>query len=246
MPHDAILALAAFGAGVLNAIAGGGSFLTLPALVLGGVPPVPANATSAVAVFPGYIGSVWGQRREIAALDRRLLWQIGWVSLLGGVLGAALLLVTSNKAFQALVPWLLLFATALFALGPRARPGPEGGPPPRWRPWALGATAVYGGYFNGGLGILLMAVLSFSRAGNLHVVNALKNLVSALLAAISVAIFAAAGIVRWREAVLMMVCCTVGGYLGARLSTVLPARAVRWLVIVVGLAMSAAFFARTA
>ncbi len=244
MSHDWILGLAAFGAGVLNAIAGGGSFLTLPALLLGGVPPVAANATSAVAVFPGYIGSVWGQRRELAALPRPLLWQAAWVSLLGGVLGAALLLVTSNQAFRTLVPWLLLFATLLFALGPLASRGRQDGPPPRWRPWALGATAVYGGYFNGGLGILLMAVLSFSRTGDLHTVNALKNLISALLAAISVAIFAAAGIVHWREAVLMMASCTVGGYLGVRLAKALPARVVRWFVIVVGLVTSALFFQR--
>ena len=114
----AVLALAALGAGTLNAVAGGGSFLTFPALVWAGVPPIAANATSAVAVSPGYLGSVWGFRGELNALDRRLLQREALLSASGGVVGALLLLVTPAKVFSGLVPWLLLFATALFALGP--------------------------------------------------------------------------------------------------------------------------------
>ena len=112
---DALLLLtAAFGAGVLNAIAGGGSFLTFPALVLTGVPPIAANATSAVAVSPGYLGSALGFRAELSALPRALLWREGLICGAGGVAGALLLLVTPAKVFSALVPWLLLFATLVF------------------------------------------------------------------------------------------------------------------------------------
>jgi uncharacterized membrane protein YfcA len=170
----ALLAVAAFGAGVLNAIAGGGSFLTLPALVFTGVPPIAANATSALAVSPGYLGSVWGFRSELKALDPRLLRREALLASVGGVAGAMLLLVTPAKVFSGLIPWLLLFATVLFALGPRiAQLGQPGGGKDsggaegptalaRWRMPGLLLVSVYGGYFNGGLGILLMALYTLT------------------------------------------------------------------------------------
>jgi len=244
MWHDTILCAAAFGAGVLNTVAGGGTFLTLPALILVGVPPVAANATSAVAVLPGYVGGALGFRRELAAIDRKLLIRFALASLTGGLAGAGLLLVTSNQTFRAIVPWLLLFATLLFAVGAGGspiRPATQA-PNARWQLPALGLVAVYGGYFNGGLGILLMALLLFSRVGDLHAVNGIKNLLSALLSAISVAIFALAGLVHWREAVLMMLFSTIGGYLGAALAKAVPKGVVRGCVIAIGLAMAGAFF----
>ncbi|VTU29422.1 MULTISPECIES: sulfite exporter TauE/SafE family protein [unclassified Variovorax] len=244
MLHDALLCAAALGAGVLNTVAGGGTFLTLPALVLLGVPPVAANATSTVAVFPGYLGGALGFRGELAAIDRRLLLQASIVGLAGGLAGAGLLMVTSNQTFRAIVPWLLLFATLLFAaggLGTGARSDAPGRSLP-WRLPALAAVAVYGGYFNGGLGILLMAVLSLAGIGNLNAVNGLKNLMSFLLSAISVLTFAWAGLVHWREAILMMAFSTVGGYVGAAAAKALPLRVVRAVVIAIGLGMSGAFF----
>lgn len=251
LPSDALLAAAGFGAGVLNAVAGGGSFLTLPALLLAGVPPVAANATSTAAVLPGYLGGAWGFRHEVAQVRRPLMVQLTVVSLVGGVLGAALLLVTSNAAFTRVVPWLLIFATLLFALAARrtCATGTDQPEAPRrsaaWALPALGGVAAYGGYFNGGLGILLMAVLTMTKVGALGTVNGLKNYVSALLAAISTAIFAHAGLVHWREAALMMVFSTLGGYAGARLARALPARLVYVLVIATGLCMSALFFGKS-
>lgn len=246
----ALLAAAAFAAGVLNAIAGGGTFLTFPALVWAGVPPIAANATSALAVCPGYLGSALGFRAELAALPRALLLREVALSALGGVIGALLLLVTPAKVFSGVVPWLLLFATVLFALGPRlagwARGGHGGAGLARWRLPALLAVAVYGGYFNGGLGILLMALYLLVGEQRLHTVNALKNLNSFVLSVVSVIAFAWGGAIVWRQALLMAVFATLGGFAGARLARRLPVGVVRAIVIVTGLVMSALFFARNA
>jgi len=241
-----MLACAAFGAGVLNAIAGGGSFLTFPALVWAGIDPVSANATSAVAVSPGYLGSTLGFRAELQQLPRQRLVEDSLICALGGLLGAASLLLTPAKVFSAVVPWLLLFATALFALGPwllRRRSQPLG---LGVRRIGLLAVAVYGGYFNGGLGILLMALLSLTGERNLHTANALKNLGSLVLSLLSVAAFAWAGAIRWPAAVLMMSAATLGGFAGARLARRLPVRAVRVVVILTGLVMTALFMAQNA
>lgn len=248
--HDAatwlLLAAAAFGAGVLNAIAGGGSFLTFPALVFAGIPPIAANATSAVAVSPGYLGSSWEFRRELAELSPALLRREVVLAAGGGVCGALLLLVTPARVFSGLVPWLLLFATALFALGPRlVRLGGGGGAGwARARPAGLFAVSVYGGYFNGGLGILLMALYTLTGEHRLHTVNALKNLNSFVLSLLSVAAFAWAGVILWGEAVVMMAAATLGGMAGARLARRLPVAWVRAIVILTGLVMSAVFFWR--
>jgi len=243
-----LLALAAFAAGVLNAIAGGGSFLTFPALVFTGVPPIVANATSALAVSPGYLGSTLGFTAELRALPRQRLWQEMAICAGGGVAGALLLLVTPGHLFSGIVPWLLLFATVLFAIGPRiarwasAHSGGEARAP--WRGWALLAVAVYGGYFNGGLGILLMALYTVAGESRLNVVNALKNLNSLVLSWLSVAAFVVAGAIAWRQGLIMMVAATAGGFFGARWSRRLPVAWVRSGVILTGLVMSAVFFAR--
>ena len=244
-----LLAAAAFAAGVLNAIAGGGSFLTFPALVFAGVPPITANATSALAVSPGYFGSTLGFKSELRALPRERLVREMLICAVGGVLGALLLLVTPARLFSGIVPWLLLFATVLFAAGPgisrRAQASaPEGKGGTRWRNPALFAVAIYGGYFNGGLGILLMALYTVAGESRLNVVNALKNLNSLVLSWLSVAAFVVAGAIAWQPGLLMMVAATAGGFMGARWSKRLPVAWVRGGVIVIGLVMSAVFFYR--
>lgn len=261
---SAALATAAFAAGVLNALAGGGSFLTFPALVWAGVPPIAANATSALAVSPGYLGSTLGLAAQLRALPRERLWREAVIAAAGGLVGAGLLLLTPARLFTALVPWLLLFATALFAAGPAiiarravaARtPSSDvetevvgncttGTAPSRARDLGLAAVAVYGGYFNGGLGILLMALYTLAGEPSLSTVNALKNGVSLVLSWLSVAAFIAAGAIAWRHGLLMMAAATLGGYVGARWSTRLPAKVLRALVITTGAAMSLAFFIR--
>jgi uncharacterized protein len=244
----ALLGLAAFAAGVLNAMAGGGSFLTFPALVFAGVPPIVANATSALAVSPGYLGSTLGFRAELRQLPARRLRTETALAAVGGVAGACLLLLTPGPWFRGLVPWLLLFATALFVLAPwlaKRRPASAPTATSRWRGPGLLGVAVYGGYFNGGLGILLMALYSSTGEKDLHTTNALKNLNSLVLSLVSVATFALAGAIAWGPALLMMAAATAGGYAGARWSKKLPVAVVRGLVIATGLLMSAVFFWRT-
>ena len=240
----ALTGVAAFAAGVLNAIAGGGSFLTFPALVFAGIPPVAANATSAVAVSPGYLGSTLGFRPELRNLSKALLGREVAIAALGGLLGAGLLLVTPAKVFSGIVPWLLLLATALFALGPHIARLSGGEGHPRWRLPGLLAVSIYGGYFNGGLGILLMALYTLTGESRLNTVNALKNLNSFVLSLLSVVAFAAAGAIVWQQAVWMMLWATAGGWAGAHLARRLPVRWVRMLVIATGLVMSAVFFSR--
>ncbi|MDO4681673.1 MAG: sulfite exporter TauE/SafE family protein [Lautropia sp.] len=240
-----MLALAAFAAGVLNAIAGGGTFLTFPALVWTGVPPVTANATSAFAVCPGYLGSVMGFRAELAALPRSLLWREIGLSALGGAVGAMLLLVTPARTFAGIVPWLLLFATGLFAIAPwlvrcsghvrSARAGTG-------RMLGLLAVAIYGGYFNGGLGILLMALYLLVGEARLNTVNALKNLNSLVLSVVSVITFALGGAIVWPQALWMALFATLGGFTGALLARRLPTVWVRGIVILTGLLMACLFF----
>ena len=244
-PQALVTAAAAFAAGVLNAIAGGGSFLTFPARVFAGVPPLAANATSAIAVSPGYLGSTMGFRHELAQLPTRVLRREVLVAAVGGLAGAGLLLITPARVFSGIVPWLLLLATALFALGPRlSRLGGGIGQTGRRLPGLL-AVSVYGGYFNGGLGILLMALYRLTGERRLNTVNALKNLNSFVLSLLSVLAFALAGAIVWPQAIWMMVWATLGGWAGARLARRLPAVWVRGLVILTGLVMSGVFFSRT-
>lgn len=246
--HAPLLAVAAFAAGALNAVAGGGSFLTFPALVFTGVPPIVANATSALAVSPGYLGSTLGFKDELRQLPRERLRREAVIASAGGVVGALLLLVTPAKVFAGVVPWLLLFATALFALGPwlarRAQAGGGDAGWSRWREPGLLAVSVYGGYFNGGLGILLLALYTVTGESRLNTANALKNLNSLVLSWLSVAAFVVAGAIAWPQGVLMMLAATAGGLMGARWAKRLPVAWLRAGVIATGLVMTAVFFAR--
>ena len=243
MYDTALLLIAAFLAGALNAVAGGGSFLTLPALVFTGVPPVVANATGTVALLPGYMAGAWGFREDTQPPPGLSMARLVVLSLLGGAAGAGLLLVTSNDMFSLIVPWLLLAATVLFALGPKLREWTAGGKPSTAKATAgVLAVAAYGGYFNGGLGILLLALFGLLGQTNLNAMNGLKNWVSALLTAIAVAIYAAGGVVLWTQALLMMVAATAGGYGGARVARRIPATWLRWGIVATGLVMAGLFF----
>lgn len=240
-----ILTLAAFGAGALNTVAGGGTFLTLPALVFAGLPPVAANATATVAVFPGYAAGAAGFRAELRTFPRARLLRLAAWTLAGGLGGSLLLLVSSDAAFSAVVPALLLAATLAFLFGDRLRAwaaqraaGGAGGTA------GLVAVAIYGGYFNGGLGIVLLALFALWGMDDIHRMNALKSLLSFVLSAISVLTFAAAGLVAWPEAAAMMAAATLGGYLGAPLARRVPRSALRALIAAVGFTMTGAFLWR--
>ncbi|KAB7615318.1 sulfite exporter TauE/SafE family protein [Amylibacter sp. SFDW26] len=246
METTILIAVAAFLAGILNAIAGGGSFLTFPALVFAGVPPVIANATSAIAVFPGYLAAAIGFKEDISSVERKQLIRQTGITLVGGLIGALLLLVSSNDFFTAIVPFLLLASTAIFAFQDRILAwGRSGGL--QLTPYgAIGTlvVAIYGGYFNGGLGIVLLALYAMWGLTNLNVMNGLKNGVSFVISAISVLTFAIAGLIVWPSAIIMMIANILGGYFGAKLAKRLSKTIVRNIVIAVGLVMSAVFFYR--
>ena len=248
--HLALLLAAAFAAGALNAVAGGGSFLTLPALVFTGVPPVVANATGTVALLPGYMAGAWGFKDDMQSPPGLSMKQVIALSLMGGSAGAALLLFTPDATFRKVVPWLLLAATAMFAFGPQLRVWASGKNASNAAPNATKAAigmlivAVYGGYFNGGLGILLLALFCLLGQTQLNAMNGMKNLVSALLTVIAVAIYAVGGIVQWEQALVMMVAATLGGYLGARVARKIPAHILRWGIVATGLVMAGLFFAK--
>jgi uncharacterized protein len=242
----AVLCLAAFGGGALNAVAGGGSFLTFPALVFTGAPPITANATGTVALLPGYVSGTWGFKEDLRAPPGLSLPLLLALSVAGGAAGATLLLVTPAPAFRRLVPWLLLAATALFALAPRLVRAARAERPGRGRAMAgVLLVSLYGGYFNGGLGVLLLALFALLGHEDLNAMNGLKNLASAALSAVAVAFYAAGGIVLWREGVLMMAGTTAGGYLGARAARRIPAPWLRAAIIATGLALAAIFFVRS-
>ena len=247
MWDSALLLAAAFVAGALNAVAGGGSFLTLPALVFTGVPPVVANATGTVALLPGYLAGAWGFREDMAAPPGLSMRTVVLLALVGGSIGAGLLLVTPDATFKKIIPWLLLAATAMFAFGPQLRTWAGAGEHQASASKAgvgMLLVAGYGGYFNGGLGILLLALFGLLGQTQLNAMNGMKNLVSALLTAIAVAIYAVGGIVQWQQAFIMMAAATLGGYLGARLARQLPTAVLRWGIVATGLVMAVLFFWR--
>ncbi|QCN95024.1 sulfite exporter TauE/SafE family protein [Azospirillum argentinense] len=239
-----LLIVSAFFAGVLNAVAGGGSFLTFPALIMAGVPPLNANATSTVAVSPGALASAYGYRRELGRIKEVSLPAFLGVSLIGGLLGALLLLWTPQRVFEEIIPWLLLFATVLFAFGPKVSAYIR-------RNFKVGHNtvlivqffiAIYGGYFGGGIGILILATLGVFGLTDLHAMNGLKALVSGCLNAVAVVAFVFGGAVYWNEALIMMVAAVAGGYAGAAVARHIPPPILRKFVIVVGVAMTVYFF----
>jgi|SRR5579872_1447468 len=253
--HAYVLFLAATLAGALNSVAGGGSFISFPALLIyGNIPPpmaaIRANATNTVALWPGSVASAAAYRRELEA-QRHVLLLLGCASLAGGWLGARLLLHTPETAFVALLPYLMLVATLLFTFGGtltkriRARIGKLSAP--GWM--GIGGVvslqfciAVYGGYFGGGIGILMLATLALMGMEEIHMMNALKTVLAALINGVAVVLFISAGAVVWPQALLMVVGGIVGGYGGAFYARKLPPALVRQFVIVVGFSMTLYFF----
>ncbi|MBY6135941.1 sulfite exporter TauE/SafE family protein [Nocardioides marinus] len=242
-----LLAAAGLAAGMLNAVAGGGTFLSLPALIHIGVPPVAANATATLTALPGYLSSAWGFRHDMRAEGRLSLRAIALIGALGSLLGAVLLIVTPGETFLWVVPWLLLLATLMFAFGPRllrlARRHGAGQVGAVASAVALTAVSIYGGYFNGGLGIMLLATFGFIGYVNLHGMNGLKSLLSAVVSLASAAMFISAGLIAWEPALIMAISATVGGYLGARLSRrIHRTDLLRHFVTAIGLGMTLLFF----
>jgi uncharacterized membrane protein YfcA len=251
-----LVVLAAVIGGGMNAIAGGGTLVTFPALVGLGIPAIVANATSTVALWPGAIGSIYGYRGELAGART---WAIRFAipSLLGGLLGAILLLRTPGERFDQIVPWLVLGATTLFLvqrplMGRLRKPGtvPDPADDPASRapgPLLLlfqFAVAVYGGYFGAGIGILMLAALGFMGFTNIHRMNGLKNWGGLCMNATAAALFVFSDLVHWPTAIAMAVGATIGGFGGSRLAQRVPKEVVRSAVVVIGLVASIWLFVK--
>ncbi len=243
-----LLALGGFGAGAMNAIAGGGTFLSFPALLAIGLPPVTANASNSVALWPASLASAWAYRRELARY-RQHLPRLTLAAFVGGALGGGLLLVTSNALFARLVPWLLLTATLLFALAPRInrwlearrRAGPR---------QALGwggtlfrlLVSVYGGFFGAGMGIVMIAAIAMQGIEDLNEINALKNWLSAVIYSVAALTFTLGGAVSWPHTLVVLLAAAVGGYLAGYVARRLPAIWLRRFILLVGTALTLYYF----
>jgi uncharacterized membrane protein YfcA len=242
-----ILVAAAFGAGVMNAMAGGGTILTFPSLIFLGLPAITANATSTVALLPAAVASLYGFRDEVRA-NRGWLKTLFLPSLLGGTIGSVLLLRTPEKVFAFLAPVLILFATALFMLqgflsrrSTRTVENPADLPRGRL---ALATVlqlgvAVYGGYFGAGIGILMLALLGFLGLANIHAANGIKSFFNLCINTIAAGYFIYKGAVVWPAALVIVAGATLGGYGGARFARRIGKQKARTAVVVIGLLVTA-------
>jgi uncharacterized protein len=240
----AVLFAAGVASGIVNAVAGGGTFFTFPALMAVGLPPLVANASNALAVWPGHGAAILAYRAE---LGRRLRTLVGkcTIALLGGLTGAWLLLVSGERAFAGLVPWLLLGATTLFAFGPAIhRRASRLGGLARVAPAVEFVFAVYGGYFGAGLGVLLMAALAILGVDDVQEANALKNLLATIVTSIAVVSFVTAGVIAWGPTLIVLAGAVLGGYVGAKLARRLDAATLRTAVVGVGICLTAYYFWR--
>lgn len=244
-----LVGCAAFCAGAMNSVAGGGTFFSFPALLAAGVPPVAANASNSVALWPASLSGAWAYRKELARY-RRYLIPMGLVSFAGGIGGGLLLLATRDATFSRLIPWLLLFATVLFAFSGRLSAllrGTEAGKPANTLGTLAGqaVVSVYGGFFGAGMGILMLASLAMAGHDDVHEINAIKNLLSAIIYSVTVLTFVIAGAVSWPYTVVMLATATLGGYWGARVARKIPALWLRRFIIAVGLALTVFYFYKT-
>ncbi|MGY1779215.1 sulfite exporter TauE/SafE family protein [Geodermatophilus sp. SYSU D01036] len=242
-----IAAAVALGAGAVNSIAGGGSLILFPTLVGLGLGTVAANVTNSVAQWPGYLGGMVGFRREYAGQRGRLV-RLGAVSALGGVTGSVLLLTTPSEAFDVVVPVLVLLASLLLAVQPlltrRLRDRDDGAVrDPWWLYLALFLATVYGGYFGGALGVILVGVLG-TALHRLPLANALKSALSAVTATVTLVVFGVFGPVDWQVVAVAAPASLVGGFLGARVASRIPATPLRVLIVVFGVAVSVYLFTR--
>lgn len=250
--QSGMLFLAAVIAGVLNAVAGGGSFISFPALLFIGVPAISANATNTAALWPGVAASVGAYREELGRQRGKLALFSG-ISLLGGLLGALLLLRIKEGMFEQMIPYLMLLATVVFIASPlvtrltRHLNGASDTVGPLRRGILMVvylAVAIYGGFFGAGLGILTLAVLALLGGENIHEMNALKTLQATLINGVAVVTFVLAGIIQWPQMLVMTTGAIIGGYGGAAVARRMPTRAVRGAVIVISIVLTTYFFVR--
>ena len=242
-PLEAVLVtLAGVAAGTINTVVGSGTLITFPTLLAFGIPPVTANVSNTIGLVPGSLSGAIGYRRELEG-QRTRLWRLGTASLLGGIVGALLLLLLPSAAFDAIVPVLILLGCVLVIVGPRisarvaARAESRGGIPDHgvWWVWpAVAAAGIYGGYFGAAQGVLLMAILGIGVADSMQRHTATKNVLALLVNAVAAAVFVAVADIDWAVAGLIAVGSVVGGQIGAGVGRRLPPTLLRAVIAVVG------------
>lgn len=242
-----LIIVAALIAGAVNSLAGGGSFFTFPALVFIGVPPIVANASSTVVLFPASFASAWAYRKDFKNFgDVPFKW-MGLVSIAGGTIGAAVLLTLPEAAFDFIIPWLLLLATLAFAFGPYLMLKLR-------REMKLNSAvflavqfvaAIYGGYFGGAVGLILLSFWGLFGFSDLRMLNANKTLLAGLMNAAAVVIFIAAGRVSWTETFVMLAAAMTGGYIGARAARRANPVIIRAIITVISVGVTITFFVRS-
>lgn len=249
-----LIGIAAFLAGATNSVAGGGTFFSFPALLAVGVPPVSANASNSVALWPASLSGALAYRRELSRYKRYLM-PLSIIAFVGGIGGGLLLLATRDAVFFRLIPWLLLLATLLFAFSAqlsrvlaRLRPAAAAeravGNSPLSMLFQL-AVSVYGGYFGAGMGILMIASLAIQGHADVQEINAIKNWLSAVIYSVAVVTFIAAGAVSWPHTIVMLATATLGGYFGAAAARRIPPLWLRRAIIAVGAILTIYYFRKT-
>jgi uncharacterized membrane protein YfcA len=250
MTSDLLLIAAALVAGLMNAVAGGGSFFTFPALVFTGVPSIIANASSTVALLPGVLASAWGYRDDFQGFAGIPLKPVLLVSTLGGTGGALLLLYTPEHTFDAVVPWLLLTATLAFIFGPWLAPRLQ---KISHRSFRLSSSTLlpaqfviglYAGYFGGAIGLIMLAMWSLLGLTNVKAMNPNRTLLGGAMNAAAVVCFIVAGKIWWHQTLIMLVAAVVGGYVGARIGRRMNPRHIRVVVTIISVVITMAFFRR--
>lgn len=248
--HVVLIAVGGFAAGAMNALAGGGTFFSFPALLAAGIPPVSANATNAVALWPASLSAAMANRRVLRRLPlRSYLLPLMLAALIGGLAGGLVLLITTDQTFTLLIPWLLLLATLLFTfsrqLGRLVRKGEELQSENRIGPTGFVCqllVSIYGGFFGAGMGILMIASLAISGRTEVLEINAIKNLMSSTIYSVAAITFIVAGAIHWPALLIMLVGTVSGGYAGGLFARALPDAWLRWLVITIGWGLSLYYF----
>jgi hypothetical protein len=246
-----LVALAALLAGAINALAGGGTLITFPTLIAMGLPSVVSNMTNTVALLPGYIGGTLAQKKDLAGQEKRLWFAIP-AGLVGGLIGGYLLLITGEKIFSQLVPFLILLASILLAiqdpvrawLNKRAAQNGGGNIPEGWAAIPVGLAAIYGGYFGAGLSVIILAALGFVIDDSITRLNAIKQAISFSANLAAALFFVFSSPIDWPVALVMMVGALIGGALGGRLAGRIKPATLRWMVVAIGVVLSIIYFIR--
>ena len=237
-----LVCLAAFFAGGLNSLAGGGSFITLPTLLYVGISPVLANTTSAAAILPGYFGSVVGFKKTFTTISLNKIMPLIFLVIIFSVGGAFFLINTSDEFFMKALPFLIFVATLFFIFNPQTVPNKSQSSEGVYQKIILSFVSTYGGYFNGGLGIALLSVLSIDKDFSLKQLSAIKSLLSLFITLVSVSIFFLNNFIAWSFIFYMMFFSLLGGFIGAKLTEVLPNQLLRGFIILVGISLSISLF----